>query len=201
MVEQLSRDPAVNRAGLAARSQVRRAFRESPGFGFAYTSLQRSFAYQQSLAGHFARFDQLVTVRLQRRIIPVLGSGAYGMHTLQSSIRAVGTPQLLRQMRSVLDTIYDRRLREVHWWVPDHIDPARPAEVRGLEEALPERRRRSANDFAQVLAQLRAMLRSRHRRASDPPGRLVTSRRQVPRGPNTHMLTQPCQHAGSAVRA
>ncbi|MFR9753733.1 hypothetical protein ACL02S_22225 [Nocardia sp. 004] len=92
----------------------------------------------------------------------------------------------------VLETVFERRMLASRWWLHDAIDPASPSVVRGLPEALPERRKQ-IDEQAEAGEQTRAGLRYQQRCTADSPGRLVTARRRVPRGPNPRLLTENSQ--------
>lgn len=111
-------------------------------------------------------------------------------------------PEVLDRLREVLERANSRHLREANWWLPNRVDPSRPSWIRGLEEALPAGRRRSVDQCNHSLEQWRALLHYRHRHAPDSPGRLVTTRCCVPRGPNFRRLPSlPTQSAGLVVRS
>lgn len=102
----------------------------------------------------------------------------------------------LERVHRVFHAVHAHRLREseARRWLRDDIDPATPRAVHGLAAALPDQRRQVVAE-AEADEQTRAGLRYRHRCAADSPGRLVTARRRVPRGPNTRLLTFSCQQA------
>ncbi len=111
-------------------------------------------------------------------------------------------PEVLDRLHEALERANSRRLREANWWLPNRVDPSLPSWIRGLEEALPTGRRRSVDECNHSLEQWRVLLRYRYRRARDSPGRLVTTRCRVPRGPNFRRLPSLSrQSAGPVVRA
>lgn len=135
--------------------------------------------------------------------IPVFpASGIRMTEVALQTIRRAVTPGLSARVREIFDHVIRHRLREARWWLPDHIDPAQPTQLRGLDEVLSARRRQSIDEYVHALEQWLALLHYRHRRLPpDSPGHLVAARRRVPRGPNFRRLTSLSQPAGFVVRA
>ncbi|WP_280310869.1 hypothetical protein [Nocardia abscessus] len=74
-------------------------------------------------------------------------------------------------------------------WIPDDVDLIFPTRVYGIVERLRGYRFRSPDAVAHTIAHLRALLLHRRRRPSEPPGRMVTMRGHLTRGPNTRSST------------
>ncbi|WP_040693794.1 hypothetical protein [Nocardia vinacea] len=203
MTTELSLDPAVTRAFLDK-------LRESPAAREAWEDVMRTIRDAApsilSQIGPALRFDDLASPTTQMNILSHVGAG-FGLEAVfagarTSSVSVIAGSGFYDHLREVFDDVFQRRLHAANWWLPDHVNPAKPSWIRGLEEALPtDYRCRSVDAVINALEHWRALLHYRHQRVPDSPGRLVTARRRVPRGPDFRRLTSPCQLAGLVVRA
>ncbi|MFD4358066.1 hypothetical protein ACFWPX_36375 [Nocardia sp. NPDC058518] len=156
-----------------------------------FETLQRQLSTPLASPGDHLTSNTMTALRLQNIETSRLFTHTATARVLPNQIEM----QRLQHLHRLLHIINDHRTLAARWWLDDDIDPATPHSVRGLDEALPQRRRRIDQEVA-AGAQARAGLRYRQRCAADAPGQLVTARRQVPRGPNTRLLTENCQQAG-----
>ncbi|MFI6960014.1 hypothetical protein ACIBJI_41930 [Nocardia sp. NPDC050408] len=209
MTTELSLDPAVTRAILDG-------FLESPAAREAQKEMFRTISevvvpdvFTPALTYFGSEFPSVTSLNVGGFALPDHGAEAIGaalkrVSTIVPTIRlpgivqVAGSPELIANMREVFEAVIKHRRLKANWWL--HITPIRPFQIRGLEEALPGRRR-SVDKIIHAQKQLRALLRHRHRHVPDTPGRLITARCRVPRGPNFRRLTSPRQPAGLVVRA
>lgn len=174
---------------MVARSQLRRRLSGTDNF----ITMHRRLSSALALTGSSRTLNTMRVLRMRNLNTMRMITGGV---TVRSPLHRVVVPEHLDQVRRVLDTFTEsRRLATRPWLLHDAVDPAAPRTVRGLEEALPARRKRFEVEV-EAGDQTRAGMRYRHRCAADPPGRLVTARCRVPRGPNTRLLTDFCQQAG-----
>ncbi|WP_069162942.1 hypothetical protein [Nocardia altamirensis] len=107
----------------------------------------------------------------------------------------------LDRIRTVFDNVITRRRGEAGWWLADNIDPFQPSQVTGLHDKLPTDRCYCLSADEHLAEFVKAVLHHSHRRLSEPPGRLVTARGHLTRGPNTHWSTQHSCRPVGLVRA
>ncbi|WP_280454187.1 hypothetical protein [Nocardia brasiliensis] len=115
--------------------------------------------------------------------------------TITGSLPSTNTLLGLEWTREIYDRVIQLRGDESEWWMPDDIDPFAPARVTGLDDKLADYRRVRAIEVH--VDYVKAILHHSHRRSAEPPGRFLTARGHLTRGPNTGWSTPiPCRPAG-----
>ncbi|MEU1527129.1 hypothetical protein ABZ413_33570 [Nocardia rhamnosiphila] len=135
-------------------------------------------------------FDNPQVLAAQQRLTRTL---------MGSSLSYTHSDAALARFHGIFVDVISGCLTGAAYWLPDDVDPFQPSKVSGLDDQLPADRARNLAGTTHLNDYRKAILHHSQRRSTEPPGRVVTARRHLTRGPNTRWTTRfLCCPAGLA---